>query len=197
LGVQVITSGKDRKILEAMKQCMLNDNTVTRNMNDVLEILTNTTIIEMKTIALENKKRIEQETAQQRQHEQQLQNTQLEAAKETTANQQLFLKTIEDNKNKTKIIVEEIASDGRAASKLGDQQAGFDEISKDAQNGIQNLFSAENIRVKEKAVDNTNGIEQQKLSQKVIELGQKARALDLKEKQIEADKYVATVNFKQ
>lgn len=194
LGVQVITSGKDRKILEAMKQFMLNDNTVTRDMADVLEIMTNSTIIEMKTIALENRKRTMSENAENKQHEQTLMDKQLEAKKEDTQLSRDFTKGIEDAKNLTKIIAEEIAADGRAAAARDLQQEAFDEISKDAQTGIQNLFGAENLRLKEKAIDNTSSDNKDKLNTKMIELGLKAKALNLKQQEINKDKFVATVN---
>lgn len=82
LGVRATTNSKDRKILETAKQILSQDNTLSKDLLDVTNILTNTTVIELRNFAQKQRERTDEQTQGQRDHEAKMQQAQLDAQKE-------------------------------------------------------------------------------------------------------------------
>jgi hypothetical protein len=81
LGVKATTSSKDRKILETARQILTSDNTISKDLLDITNILTDTTIVELRHNAQIHRDRIEAQTQAQQQHEKEMQQNALDAQK--------------------------------------------------------------------------------------------------------------------
>ena len=181
LGVVAVTGSKDRKIIETLKQVIANNNTITQSVNDIFEIFTSDTIIELKALAQENEKRIAQETADARQHESDMLDKQLQVQMQEKANQNAFIKSIEDEKNMTKLEEARIDATSRVNQRAFSQE-GTDAVIEATREGISNSFKQADLQLKEMNINNKDEQERAKLGVKTEELAMRARELDIKER---------------
>lgn len=180
LGVVSATGSRDRPIIKQIKDFMLNDNTVTRNMSDVFDVLTDDTLTGLKAVAEENKKRIAKETQEQRDHENSITEKQIEARVEERTSQNYFLKGIADEKNQTSLEEKRIDATARVNQREFNQ-SGTDAVNEAARDGIANSFKQADLQLKERGLDEKGDIENSKLGLKLEELALKARELNIKE----------------
>jgi len=194
LSILPITSSKDRKIVEQLKQLVINDNTLNKDFQSVVDILTAPAITQLKSIAQGIRKRTDAQTEQQRQFEseqldKQLQNT--NELEKTTREHEVLLEAM---KIQGKLEVEEIQAYATTSARGQNTDAVYDRIAKATQEDANNQFRQNEIAIKtgelqRKENDSTNSlnIELQKLELKAQELRLKREALD-------TQKFVATVN---
>jgi hypothetical protein len=180
LGVVAATGSKDRAIIKTMKDFILNDNTVTRGLSDAFEVLTDDTITGLKAVAERNKKRIAEETQQQREHEQSMLDKQIKAKAEEASAQNYFLKGLADEKNQTSLEEKRIDATSRVNQKEFNQD-GTDAVIEATRDGITNSFKQAELNLKELNINNKNEQEEAKLGNKVQELALKARQLNVQE----------------
>lgn len=181
LGVVSVTGSRDRKVIETMRAALLQNNTITQNVNDLFEIFTSDTIIELKAIAKENERRINAERQEAMAHQEKMQQMQIEAAKAQQAEQNQFTKELADEKNMTDL--EEARIDATAkVNQKNYSQEGTDAIIKATQDGINNSFKQADLAIKQQNIDNKNSQERDKLMLKVQELAMRSRELDIKER---------------
>lgn len=181
LGVVSVTGSKDRKVIESMRQALLQNNTITQSVNDIFEIFTSDTIIELKAVAKENERRINSERQEQMAHQEKMQQMQIQANEQQIAIQNKFVKDIADEKNMTNL--EEARIDATAKINQRDySQEGTDAIIKATQDGISNSFKQADINIKQENINNKDAQEKSKLGLKTDELALRARELDIKER---------------
>jgi len=193
LKVGVTTNGRDRKVLEQMKQFIMNDNTITRNLHDVFSIFSNPTLIGMKQIALENKKEIQAQRQEDMKHQQDLLDKQIQANETLMEKEFQRKKEIEDNKNETAIEVKTIDAIARGNAKdfnVDTTEAIIDEKEK----ALNNVFTKFALDQKQEVIDNNKEAQNHKMKIDMIKLGQQAEALRLKEKAIDTTKFNSLVN---
>jgi len=193
LGVMPTTSGKDRKILETVKNSMLNDNTITRDLKDVVDILTNPTLIEIKESAKQNRIRIQAENDATRQHEQDLADKQIEANKQNILENQQFLDGQLDKKLHSEENIAYLNSLGRSV----DSNASMDELGfykAEAQRVLAENKMELDAQHKSDTLSQktTNDTERNKIE--LQKLGLKAKELSLKEKAIQAKTFGDIIN---
>lgn len=79
LGVRATTSSKDRKILETAKQIMTQDNTISKDLLDTMNIISDPTIVELRHNLQVNRDRNDKMLEDKRQHELSLQQEQIKS----------------------------------------------------------------------------------------------------------------------
>lgn len=194
IGVYPTSSSKDRKIVENLQNLLINDNTLSKNFEDALAILTNPTIVELQQIAKQMTAKTERQTQEQRQFEQQQLEMQLQAVEASQEKERQHEQNLKIIDGQVKIKVAEINSVGRLSDNETINQDLLDRIEKTAQGDINNDFRQQEIDNKLKDVD---GHIEDKRSQRLIELEKldlKRQELNLRQKGIEATKFNSIIN---
>ena len=191
LNVFAINDPKKRRDLEMMKQTLLQMNTL-GDMQDYAELYSADTIVELVAMGRRSRQEAQQREQEARQHEQEMLDKQLEAQAQDKASQRQFEKYKEDKRNETDIRVASI----NANAKLLDKNNTSEDVSQVQEYSTQilNDFKAQEIGVKKDLAENKKQIEQGKLQRLDEQLKLKTRELDLKEKDQETKRYIATVN---
>lgn len=193
LGVTAKTTSQDRKILETIRNLMLNDNTIQRDLKDVIDVLTNPTLLEVKDSAEKNRIRHQKEIEQQRQYEQQMQSQQIQANQEQMQSSREF----ELLKQRNEIESAERIAYMSGLSKAVDTNATVDELNlykTEANNILAQRKIEGDLEHKQNLLEqkSTNDIEKNK--QKIQELGLKAREIAVREKEAENKRFGDIIN---
>lgn len=192
LGIVPETNSNDRKIVEEIRQFVLNDNTIQRSYEDVISILTNPVLTEIQDLAKQMEKKSQKQVQEQREFESQQVDKQIQA----NAQQHQAERDHETNITRMKL---DGANDkayidamGRAADKNSNTE-GYDRIDM-AQQQIENEYNAAQLGIKQNDsnLKQQNSAEQTKIELRKLAL--KAEELKLKNKQIETQKQIALVN---
>jgi len=192
LGIVPETNSNDRKIIEEIKQFVLNDNTIDRSYEDVISILTNPVLAEIKDLTKQMETKSKQKVQEQRQFESEQLDKQIQANKEEQQAERDHETNIEKMKIEGNFNEAYINALGRASDKKSDVE-GFNRIEQ-AQQDIENQFAAKQIGIKEsdQIGKQQDRVEQNKIALRNLAL--KAEELKLKKQKLETDKYIATVN---
>lgn len=193
LGLIPINDPRQRRDLESLRNTLLQTNTLGADMLSYAELFTADTMVELVAIGRKGRDEKQKEVEAQRAHEQELLNKQLQAqANEKEANREFEAKENEKD-NETKIYVAELTAQGR----LGDNDSNMaylDYVAKTSQESINNLNSERELQIKEKLTDSKIEAEKYKVSKIAEDLKNKTKDLELKERKMSNDKYIALIN---
>lgn len=193
LSIVPASGTKDRKIVEAIQNIIINDNTITKDFGDVISVLTNPYTLELRQLGLEMRERSEA----QKQQDQQFQSEQLDkqiAAEEnktkaTYAQQEL----LEHIRGEYKLETEQIQAYGRASTS-DDPNAAYDRIQKDTQNAIANNFTQQGLDIKKSESEVKANLSAEQKRIELEKLKQKNEEIKLKREQMANDRFVSVVN---
>lgn len=194
LEVTAETSSKDRKIIEQVKSLMMTDNTINRDIEDAINILTDDTIVELKDTA----KYIMDKTNRKVQEDREFQSQQLQqniaANKEEQDRERQHEVLLQEMNNQTKIEIEEIQAYATVSNRGENSQFVYDTIAKAAQDDINNNFRGEEIDVKKAEVARKTTNDANLNNERLQKLALKAQELRLKKEQIDAQKFTSVIN---
>ncbi len=193
LGLIPTNDPKQRRDLETLRNTLLQMNTLGSDMLDYAELFTADTMVELVSIGRRSRAEKQKEIDAQRTHEQELLDKQLQSqANEKEADRQ---SKKEENKedNETKIYVAELTAQGR----LGDNDSDMsylEYVSKTSQDSINNLNTERELQIKENLTESKIESEKSKAAKIAEDLKNKTRDLDFKERKLENDRYIASIN---
>lgn len=193
LGLIPTNDPKQRRDLETLRNTLLQMNTLGSDMLDYAELFTADTMVELVSIGRRSRAEKEKEVAAQRAHEQELLDKQLQSqANDKEADRKA---KAEENKedNETKIYVAELTAQGR----LGDNDSDMsylEYVSKTSQDSINNLNTERELQIKESLTESKIESEKSKAAKIAEDLKNKTRDLDFKERKLENDRYIASIN---
>lgn len=193
LSVLPASGAQDRKIVEAIQSIILNDNTLEKDINLVIDILTNPYTLELREISREARNRTEATRQQEQQFQREQQDAVLQArAAEVQAGYDHEI-SLEKLKGEFDLEKEKIQSFGKA-SMSDDPNANFDRIEKTTQYAIDNNFTQQQIDLKKADYESKTKLNSEQRKVELEKLKQKNQELKLKEKKINADIYTSTIN---
>jgi len=194
MGVLPLTSSKDRKIVEQLKQFVINDNTLTKDFESVLEILTSPAITELKSVAQGMRKRTDEQTQQERQFQSEQQDKQIAAQAQDIQDKrqhEILLKAMEVD---GRIEQTEIQAYATTSARGQNTEAVYDRIEKAAQNDINNNFRQNEIQIKGQEVDRKLTNDQENRNIELEKLRVKADELQLKREALQTQKFTSIIN---
>lgn len=194
LGVIGETSSKDRKIVEQLKQFALSNNTIAQNFSDVIELLTNPVLQELKDSAEQMRKRNEASVQEQRQFEAEQNQKQIEAnnlLEETKNNHQ---ENLEHIKGRYKIQAEQLQAYGRLGDKQVTDMEIYDRLDKQAQIATQNAQKDAQIANQEAEFTRKVTADADYKMIEMEKLRQNALQLKLKQDKLKSDERIALYN---
>lgn len=193
LGVTAVSNSKSRKGIENLRSYLLNNNTAGSDILDFANIMMADSLVELRHLGEQSRLRQERLTQEERQHEIEINQMQIDAEKEAkeTEYQREAVENQKDRDNE--IEVEEIKALGRASDKQSDM-AGMEQIKAAADIALADRESQQNFELKSRDLDikeegkaEENRLKQAEIRLKIQEL--KERRADRKS----AD-YRATIN---
>lgn len=189
--VRPIYSSKKKREHEMVKQMLIQNNTLGHDAYAIAQIAMSDDFLEIMDAAREARMFAVQQQQAQQNHEQQLKDKELQIQQQA---QQLDYKKHQEN-NATKIKVAELKALGDIGDDGGNQQQATETVIKQSEDRISQIEATKEIasNKNKKDLDIAAMNLQAKLEKNEIE----KRKLDLKEKEIEANKYIATVNYRQ
>ncbi len=193
LGVTAITSNSDRKIIEQIKQFVLNDNTMDRSMDDVISILTNPVLVEIVEKTKQMKADSNKKIAEQRQFESENIDKQIAATAKNLQDERAHEKDLQKMSDETKVETAYIASIGKAADNNADLE-GYDRITEAAQNALSNSYTEAGIELKQQDNDRKQLADKTSTNIELRKLAIKAEELKLKNKQIDSQNRNSVIN---
>ena len=182
LGITAVTDSRSRKGLENLRSTLLNNNTAGSDMLDFAEIMMSDSLTELVHIGKRNRERQDQLINEERAHEREVTQMNLEAAAQEKEKEAARMEASKQLDRNNRIEVEEIKALGRASDKESDQQ-GFNEIKQAADLALSGKAQADQTRlkereldIKEQSVEATKGEKQMALQIKMAELKEKMAA---------------------
>jgi len=193
LGVRPTSNTKNKKELETLKNIMLNNNTSGFDVLALGEIAKSDSFTSLIEFGKNERVRLERLESEKRQFESEQLNKQIESERQAVLETRVFEKLIEDNKNKTRIQEENISALGRAADKQSDQ-SGFNEIKMATESALKEQDIQSRNQVENRKLDIKEKEGSEDMAYKMAQLNKELKALNFKNKELEAKKYIATIN---
>lgn len=193
LGLLPLNDPKQRRDLETLRNTLLSMNTLGADVLSYAELFTAGTLVELVAIGRKGREEKQKEEQITRDHEQQLLDKQLKANAQEKENERAFKASESAKDRHNKIEIEEIDSLGKAADKQSNTE-GYKMITEAAQNTLNNDFKTKELSMKEQALQSKTEAEQEKLKRIDEGLKNTVRDLDLKERKIENDRFIAVQN---
>jgi hypothetical protein len=194
LGVVSLTNSKDRKIVESLTQFVLQDNTMKREYEDVIEILRNPVLAELSEVAKQMRIKADKKVAEQRRFEQQQQQEVLKHQAEESQKERDLIQLNKDKDRETNLEVAQISAYGRLGDKQVTDKDLYDRLDKTTQNAVNNNFKALDYNLKQREVDMKDSMNNTKNLTEKEKHQLKARELDIKEKELATKERIALEN---
>jgi hypothetical protein len=180
LNVLPASSSKDRAIVASIKQMMLTDNTIQKDLEDIVDIFTNPYLIEMKQVASEIRKRNQKSIEEDRAFQGEQTDKQIQARKEEVEDLQSHERDLADIKGQWQYKSQYLVALGRDSASTPTDD--FDQITeafkinmeKEQLDTENNLKSRESFR-KERMDTDKRELEKQKLILKAREIETRER----------------------
>lgn len=166
LSVIPASNSRDRKIVEAIQQILMNDNTLEKSMENVVDILCNPYTLELREIAIGMRERSDEKLKQQQAFEAEQLDKQIASEQAKIQAEFAHEDKMERLKGEFRLEEEKINAFGRAALS-DDPNANFDRIERTTQFSIENDFTQQGLDIKREESVNKNKLT---LEQKKIEL---------------------------
>lgn len=192
LSVLPASDSQDRKIVEAIQSIILNDNTVEKTMQDVVEILTNPYVLELREVS----RRMKEDSDAKRQQEQEFQKEQQSAllASDEAKTRAKFNhdKEMEEIKGKYNLQETYITALGRDSSST--QEDNFGDLERAFQNVQSNNFKSQEIALKERESDRKDFLTSEQRKIELAKIQQKNEEIKLKRENIQAQERISIRN---
>ena len=196
LSVMPQVDSQSRKVVEEIKQWLMSDNTMEKDMGDVIEILTNPVLVEIqqkaKEITAKRDKRLEEE----RQFKSQENDKMIKASQEAENLKHERMKEIEHIKGEYGLEEEQLKAYGRAALS-DDPEANYDRIRKDTQEALKNEYKDKEVTLKETESQRKGEESKDKKRIELEKLALKAEEVNLRREKIQSDERISTINWRQ
>lgn len=189
--VRPLYSAKKKREFETLKQALLQNNTLGHDALTISQIMSSDDFLELTEAARESRMFMVRQQQAQQQHEQQLKDKELQAQQ----NEQKLRYQMHQENNMTKIEVAKLKALGDIGDDGNNKERATQTVIQEADGRLEKIEADKQIADKKvkKDLDVAAMNLQAKLEKNEIE----KRKLDIKEKEIEANKYIATVNYKQ
>jgi hypothetical protein len=194
LGVIGETSSKDRKIVEQLKQFALSNNTIAQNFSDVIELLTNPVLVELKDSAEQMRKRNEQSMQEQRQFEAEQQDKVIQAQKQQIDAKNAHEENLEHIKGRYKIQSEQLQAYGRLGDKQVTDMEIYDRLDKQAQIATQTAQKDAQIANQEADLQRKITADSDYKRQEMEKLRLQALEIKTRQDKIKSDERIALYN---
>lgn len=193
LSIIPASNSKDRKVVEAIQQILINDNTINKDFGSIVEILSNPYVLELKEIGAQMRARTQKETADQRQFEGEQLDKQIQSQEKTLADDRAHEKELEYIKGEYKLETEKIQSYGKA-SMSKDPSANYDRIDKATQDSVKNDFIQQGLDQKAEDLNRKKLLDIEQRKKYLAELQIKREELRLKDKALDVQKETSLIN---
>lgn len=194
LGVIGETSSKDRKIVEQFKQFALSNNTIAQNFSDVIELLTNPVLVELKDSAEQMRKRNEQSVQEQRQFEAEQQDKLLQSQQQELQAKNAHEENLEHIKGRYKIQSEQLQAYGRLGDKQVTDMEIYDRLDKQAQIATQTAQKDAQIANQEADLQRKIAADSDYKRQEMEKLRLQALEIKTRQDKIKSDERIALYN---
>ncbi len=194
LGVKPTGSSKDRKMVAEIKQFILSDNTMQRDYEDAIAIVTNPVLVEVQQIAkdirIKNEKRVQEERAFQ---DSQL-TKQIESTTKNLADERAHEIKLKEMDMENKLEVKQLDSYG----KLGDKQVTnmelYDRLDKTTQQNLENDYTQTQISQKQQDLDIKEDSNQSSKAMEIRKLAMQSEKLALEREKLKSNERIALYN---
>ena len=190
LGIIAETDNKDRKIVETIRNVVMNNNTIVTDLDDLITLFTNPVLSELKDAAKQMKIAKEKQSQTDFERQQSLQQQQIEAQDKAISQKYAHEKEITAMKIEGDIEEKYIDATGRAADKDSNLD-GYDRIEKAYNRTVDDDFTRAGLAIKNEEVNRKTTQDQESNASRMQELALKARQISLKEKELQIKKEIA------
>lgn len=193
LGVAATTSTADRKNIEMIRQFVLNDNTMERQMDDVISILTNPVLVDIVEKTKQMRKESDRKVQEQRQFESEQTDKQIQANAKNLADERAHELLLQKNSDEAKVEAAYVQAMGRAADADANDLS-FDRIADAAQQSLENSYTTQELGLKQQEAGRKETADKTKTNIELRKLALKAEELRLKSKQIDSEARNSIIN---
>ena len=193
LSILPVTNTKDRKIIQAIQQIVMNDNTLEKDFADVVELMTNPVMLELRQATIDMRKRKEVNTQQQREFDSSQLDKQIQSQEKTLADERAHDIELEKVKGFYRIQEEQISADARASLSRDPNEA-YDIIQRDSQRMIDNSYKAQDIGLKSTEIERKQTADSEAKKLAWAKLASDAEDRRIKEKAIDVQREGNFVN---
>jgi len=192
--LSVLPSGNssDRAVVKTLQQMLISDNTIQKDFSDLVEIVANPYVLRLVQKGKEMRKRQEQLSEQQRQHENQMLDKQLMSEKENLNAERQHILNVVDKKGEWQYKSAYLQALGRDSAST--EQDNMSDITKAFKANLDADRVYADIEFKNKQLLMKENDSEENKKSELEKIKQKSEELRIRREKIASDKYVATIN---
>lgn len=184
LSILPVTNTKDRKIVKVVQDIILNDNTMTKDFGDVIDLMTNPVILELQQKAKEMRIRSDKKVEEQRQFEADQNDKQIKAVDDrlqADRDLKVTLQKMDDDSSERQSFINSLGRDANSTKEdnFVDLTSAYKQTRLDANNEVVNGLKSQELDMKDDAQKEATRIAWQKLANDSEALRLKNKALDI------------------
>ena len=193
MGVQAITNAKKRQELERFKEFMLQMNTAGSDVYDLAQIATSDSMVTLRQVALESRRRADQVRQQEQQNQMQLQQQQIQAAQQEKEREYQHELQLAQLKGNIDLQRERIRAAGYAADQQADTTS-LDYLTKTAEQSIRQADVENRYQIEQQRLDDARASKEQEAEFRRQELELKREEIRQRQRDNDTARYVAGIN---
>lgn len=190
LSVMPVTSSSDRKMVEQIRQFTLNDNTMQRDYEDVISLLTNPVLVEIQQLAKDMRVKSEKKIQQDQQFQAEQIDKQIQAKAQSEDKQFAHQEKLETIRGSFKMEAQKLDAIGRIDPSEGEQYNTYDLLDK----ATQNKYKEAEIGIKTTDLDRKTQADKDSKAMQLQKLANESEGLRLKSKQLDIQREGNIIN---
>mgnify|MGYP000932536166 CR=1 FL=1 len=192
LSIIPASNSKERKVVDAIQQILINDNTISKDFGSIVEILSNPYVLELKQIGADMRAKTQKETAEQRQFESEQLDKQIASQEKNLADDRAH--EIESIKLKGEYDLKEQYIQALGRDSASTKEDNFIDIEKAYQNTKGNEFKNIELDLKQQDLERKKLLDTEQKKKYLADLQLKRDALKLKDKQLDIQMQTSLIN---
>lgn len=192
LSIIPASNSKERKIVEAIQSILIQDNTISKDFSDIVQILSNPYVLELKEIGAQMKDRSQKEATEQRQHESDLLDKQITSQEKNLSDDRLH--EIESIKLKGEYDLKEQYIQALGRDSASTKEDNFADIQKAYQNTKGNEFKTVELDLKQQDLERKKLLDTEQKKKYLADLQLKRDEMKLKKDLKQMDLNIALIN---
>lgn len=193
LSVLPASGSNDRKIVEAIQSIIMNDNTISKDFGDIIDVLTNPYTLELRQLGLDMRARSDAKLQQDQQFQSEQLDKQIASEEAKIQSSYAHEKEMAQIEGEYKLESQQINSYGRAALS-DDPNAAYDRIEKDTQNAISNGFTQQGLELKAQEANRKVMLDSEQKKIELEKLKQKNEEIKLKRDALNTQRFTSIIN---
>ena len=192
LSVHTAANSKDRPVVKMLQQMLLSDNTIQKDFNDIVEIVTNPHSLKLKQVSRQMRDRQDKANAEERQFQESQLDKQIQAERQNLMEERQHQVNLTNIKGEWAYKQSYLTALGRDSAST--QEDNFEDIRKAYELNLKERGIEQDMNIRMQEIQRKMDMDEETKKVEMEKLKLKREELALKNRQISSQEYIATIN---